>query len=162
MQGDDYKTARVCLNGHATDPSLEPVPTVTPTKEFCDTCGALTITICQDCNLRIPGYLRGSMTTIPYSPPSFCKGCGKSFPWTESRLKAAQELADEQENLTPEERETLKNSLDDIVRDTSHATVGATRFKKLVAKAGKEAAEGFKNILVDIVSETIRKTIWMS
>ena len=130
------------------------------TKEFCDECGALTITVCQSCNLRIRGAYRDALIAGPYFPPKFCEGCGKSFPWTEAKLKAAQELADEQDNLIPEERETLKKSLDDIVRDTPHTAVAATRFKKLVAKAGPMAASGFKDLLVDVISETAKKMIW--
>jgi len=38
--------------------------------------------------------------------------------------------------------------------------VAAIRLKKLFAKAGKGVAEGFKNILVDIVSEAAKKMIW--
>jgi len=94
--------------------------------------------------------------------PSFCPNCGKPYPWTEEKLKAAKELTDEFENLSPEERETLKKSLDDIVRDTPQTPIAATRFKKLVAKAGKVAADGLRDILVDIASEAAKKAIWSS
>jgi len=97
-----------------------------------------------------------------YTPPSFCPECGKPYPWTEAKLKAAQELSDELDNLSLEERSLLKKSLDDIVRDTPETTVAATRFKRLVAKAGQVAADGLKDILVDIASETAKKLIWPS
>ena len=95
-----------------------------------------------------------------YSLPSFCHNCGKSYPWTEAKIKAAQELAFELDNLTQEEKENLNKSLHDIIRDTPETTVAATRVKKLFAKAGKGVAEGFKNILVDIISEAAKKMIW--
>jgi hypothetical protein len=69
-------------------------------------------------------------------------------------------LSDTLEELTRTERETLKASLDDMVRDTPQAGVAATRFKKIAAKAGKVAADGLKDILVDIVSDTAKKVIW--
>jgi len=103
------------------------------------------------------------MGTLNYTDlqlPSFCPECGKPYPWTEAKLKAAQELSDEIDNLSPEEREILKKSLDDIVRDTPQTPVAATRFKKLVAKAGKVAADGLRDILVDIASEAAKKIIW--
>ena len=78
----------------------------------------------------------------------------------EAKLKAALELSAEVDNLTEEERDILKKSLDDIVRDTPQTPVAAARFKKLVGKAGKEAAQGFKSILVDVASETAKKLIW--
>ena len=49
-----------------------------------------------------------------------------------------------------------------MVRETPQATVAATRFKSLVAKAGKPAADAFRDILVDILSEAIKKSIWPS
>jgi len=105
------------------------------------------------------------MTTFNYTDlplPIFCPDCGKPYPWTEAKLKAAQELSDELDNLSPEEREMLKKSLNDIVRDTPQTTVAATRFKRLVAKAGKAAAGGFWDILKDVLSETAKKIIWPS
>jgi len=92
--------------------------------------------------------------------PIFCPDCGKPYPWTEKNLKAAQDLADEVDNLSPEERSLLKKSLDDIVRDTPQTPVAVTRFKKLVAKAGPVAADGFRKILVDVLSEAVKKAIW--
>jgi len=75
-------------------------------------------------------------------------------------MQGARDLSDELENLTPEEREQLKGSLDDIIRDSPQATVAATRFKRLAAKAGRTAADGLKEIMIDLVSETAKKIIW--
>jgi hypothetical protein len=129
-------------------------------KKFCDKCGAPTITNCQNCDTPIRGgYHSDFIGFFDYTPPSFCHDCGKPYPWTEAKLKAAQELTDLLEDLSPEEREILKKSFDDIVRDTPQTTVAATRFKKLVAKAGKVAAEQLRELVVDIASETAKKII---
>lgn len=66
--------------------------------------------------------------------------CGKPFPWTESGLMAAKEYAEEMMNLTPEEKVTLKRSIDDIVRDSAQTNVAVVRFKRLVSKGGTEAS----------------------
>ena len=156
-----YDTAQICTNGHIINSSSVKFPEFNT--KFCSKCGEPTITICQNCNSSIRGYYHDSFINVVdfgNKPPSFCPDCGKPYPWTERKLKAAQKLSDEVDNLNPEERELLKKSLDDIVRDTPETTVAATRFKKIVAKAGKVAAEGFKDILVDIVSETAKKIIW--
>ena len=71
-------------------------------------------------------------------------------------------MAHELDNLNEEEKNTLEKSIDDIVRDTPRATVATGRFKRLVSKAGKEAAEGFRSLLIDLVSETVKKSIWPS
>lgn len=94
--------------------------------------------------------------------PIFCPDCGEPYPWTEAALKAAQELSDELENLSPEERDLLKKSIDDIVRETPQATVAVSRFKRLVAKAGPVAADMYREILLPLLSEAVKRTIWPS
>jgi len=94
--------------------------------------------------------------------PVFCPDCGEPYPWTEAALKAAQELSDELENLSPEECDLLKKSIDDIVRETPQATVAVSRFKRLVAKAGPVAADMYREILLPLLSETVKKLIWPS
>jgi hypothetical protein len=69
-------------------------------------------------------------------------------------------LADELDDLTAEEREILKGSLDDLVADTPRTALAATRFKKLVARVGPVVADGFKQILIDVVSESAKKMMW--
>jgi hypothetical protein len=180
MRDSWYDTAQICTNGHVGNWMSASKPEYN--RGFCAKCGAPTITNCQYCNAMINGYYhKGRFTheeldrmvlealdplpeTTPYNLgltlPSFCPDCGKPYPWTEAKLKAAQEYSDELDNLSPEERNLLKKSLDDIVRDTPQTTVAATRFKKLVAKAGKVAADGFRDILVDVLSEAAKKIIW--
>jgi len=178
-----YEKAQICTSGHVIN--WMSVSRPEHNRKFCDRCGAPTITKCQNCNAPVNGFyhegpiikltaddfdLDGMIEEIANPLPnitpdyttlkSFCPDCGKPYPWTEAKLKAAQELSDELDNLSPEERNLLKKSLDDIVRDTPQTTVAATRFKKLIAKAGPVAAEGFKKILLDLISETAKKAIW--
>ncbi len=173
-----YDTAQICTKGHVGNWMSISKPETN--RKFCYKCGAPTITNCQYCNAIIRGYYhegrfiqerldRQILEALNPPPktildhttlPSFCPECGKPYPWTEAKLKAAQELSDRLDNLTPKERDTLKKSLDDIVRDTPQTTVAATRFKKIVAKAGKVAADGFRDILVDVLSEAAKKVIW--
>lgn len=64
--------------------------------------------------------------------------------------------------LTPEEHEMLKRSLDDLVKDGPRTVVATSRFKRLLTKVGPEAATSLKDILVDVVSESVKKGIWGS
>ena len=163
MNDSWYDTAQICTNGHMIN--SQSVYRPEHNKEFCDKCGAPTITKCQKCNSSIKGYyhvpifIQPNYTKLPL--PSFCPDCGKPYPWTEAKLKAAKELADELDKLSLEEREVLKKSLDDIMvmEDTPQTPVAATRFKRLVAKAGKVAADGLWFIIRDLVSETAKKII---
>jgi len=153
-----YDTAQICINGHVITEYYNEFPQFR--KKYCSDCGASTITSCQNCNTPIRGGYSESFTSSQSPAPSFCHNCGKPYPWVESKLKAARELSDETENLTDDERESLKKSLDDIIRDTPQTPLATTRFKKLAAKAGKVAADGLRDILIDIASEAAKKAIW--
>lgn len=155
-----YDTAQICTNGHVINEQLVSSPHID--RKFCERCGAPTVTECLHCKATIKGIHHSEFGTSGFTRPNFCPNCGKPYPWTEAKLKAAKELSDEFDNLSPEERETLKKSLDDIVRDTPQTPVAATRFKKLAAKAGKVAAGALRDILVDIASEAAKKLIWPS
>ncbi len=173
-----YDIAQICTNGHVVNWMSVSRPDCN--RGFCDKCGAPTITNCQYCNAKIISYyhkgrftleehdkrMREILDRIPNATrdynialklPSFCPDCGKPYPWTEAKLKAAKELADELDKLSLEERETLKRSIDDIIRDTPQTTVAATRFKKLIIKAGRPAAKAFRELFVDVASETAKK-----
>lgn len=158
-ENEGYDVAQVCLNGHVITSMLRMKPE--RGKGFCDKCGKETISRCPNCNQLIQGsYFGGAIHVAFYKPPNYCYKCGKPFPWTEAKLKAAKELVDELTNLTPTEQEQLKKSLDDIVQDTPQTPVATTRFKRLVAKGGQVAANALRDILVDIASEAAKKAIW--
>ena len=155
-----YRTAQVCINGHMIVSDLEQSPE--RSSKFCGKCGAETISACPKCGERIRGiyFARGALTVASVPVRSFCHECGNAYPWTEAKLSAAREMADELDELSDEEKEQLKGSFDDLVRDTPRTEVAATRFKKLMAKVGKEAAKSMRDILVDIASETAKKAIF--
>ena len=165
MSDNRYDIAQICNNGHIITSRFASRPE--SRKKFCDKCGAATITNCQNCNSPIRGYSRPTiddsgglvMGSSLSAPPSFCPDCGKPYPWTEAKLKAAQELADLLEDLSSEEREILKKSFDDIVQDTPQAAVAANKIKILIAKVSKIAAEQIRKLVVEIASETARKII---
>lgn len=151
---------QVCFNGHMITSMLKSYPE--DASEYCSQCGKATASKCQNCQANIRGYHHMSHIAGggPDKPPAFCHNCGKPYPWTEASLKAAQEYADEIEGLNESEKQALKSSLNDLVSDTPRTQLAASRFKRLVGKAGKGAADGFRNILVDVLSEAVRKMIW--
>ena len=53
-----------------------------------------------------------------------------------------------------------KLPLDDLLHDSPMTQVAASRFKRLLSKAGHGAAESFRELLVDVVSEAAKKAIW--
>lgn len=155
-----YDTAQICLNGHSINSMSESYPE--SNKKFCDKCGEPTITKCQKCDSVIRGYhhVPGVFTGSEYKLPKFCHECGAPYSWTGRSLTAAKELSEEMENLSPEEKELLKRSLDEIIRDSPQTQVAAQRFKRRVVKAGTTAGEGMKEILIGVVSEAAKRVLW--
>ena len=58
------------------------------------------------------------------------------------------------------EYKPLKGSVENVVHDAPQTAPAAKPFKRILAKAGKGAAEAFKNILVGVISEAAKKLIW--
>ena len=101
-----------------------------------------------------------SVVSPPYSPPSYCHACGKPYPWTALKLEAAKELIQELDGLDAEDRRLLNQSLDDLVTDGPKTEVAGFRFKRLMKKVGKESYDAVKSVVTDLVSESIKKTLF--
>ena len=169
-----YDVAQVCLNGHMVNDRSQSRPEFS--KKFCPDCGAETASRCRDCNEPIQGamhttYMTGGSRYLnrPPSPRTmttngsvraYCHACGRPYPWTRAGIEAAKALAEELDGLNDAEKLLLQASIDDLVSDTPRTNVALIRFKKLMPKVGKQAADGFKNVLVNVLSESVRKQLW--
>lgn len=155
-----YRTAMVCENGHLITDSLEGSPGMAA--PYCGKCGAKTITACPKCGNGIRGHyhMDGVVDlTGPEPPPRHCHACGNPYPWTEAAIRAWRELVDESEGLPDEEKERLKGSIDDLIADTPGSNVAMTRVKKWIAKAGKEVGPAVRQIVVDVGTEAVKKSM---
>lgn len=155
--------SQICLNGHVTSLQWSPQSN----QKFCTKCGEPTITACQQCKAAISGRYSGpprsrysALDPEYFQAPSFCPNCGESYPWTQRRLQAAKDLADELDELDEAERDKLKESLDDLAKDSPQTEVAVTRFKKIMSKLGTQSASALKSIVVDLVSETAKKMLF--
>jgi hypothetical protein len=54
----------------------------------------------------------------------------------------------------------LGQSLDDLVASSPKTEVASLRFKKIMKKVGKESYDSVKTIVTDLVSESIKKTLF--
>jgi len=154
-----YKQAQICLNGHIINGNIEDYPE--SNQNYCELCGSKTITECPHCKYHIKGdedY--GIGYELLQEHPAYCTNCGSPFPWTEEAINSAKELASILDELTYEEQEELKKSLDDLVNDGPRTVVATTKFKRILSKTTSEISSGFREILVDVVSETVKKSIW--
>ncbi len=161
MSSGTYDIAQVCRNGHTVTSGIAFSPEMQA--DYCKACAAATLTACEACQTPIRGHYHvpGVFGTGAYTPPSFCHGCGRPYPWTAARLAAAKVLVAEQEELTAAERQQLDESIEDLVRDTPMAPVAAIRFRRLMAKVAPAPREAFKILLVEVVAEAARKLIWL-
>ncbi len=158
----EFDIAQICPNGHVANYCYLRYPE--HNQAHCAQCGEPTIIQCPKCEKRIRGhcYIPGVVGITPYDRPAHCQECGAAFPWTESAIQAAIELSVEAANLSEEEEEVLRKSIDDLVKTTPRAPLGAERFKRFLGKAGNEATKAVRSILTDVLSEAAKKTMWGS
>jgi len=156
-----YHVAQICKNGHVINTSADRYPE--SNQYYCEKCGAPTIMRCESWGAPIRGYYEVSgviSTGEHYERPSFCYKCGSIYPWTRSELEAAKALAATFAHLSEEERKELEKSLDDLVQETPQSKVAELNFKRVMKKVGSDGYDSMRSILVGIVSEAIRKSLF--
>jgi hypothetical protein len=97
-----------------------------------------------------------------YVLPRYCHNCGEAYPWTKLKLEAANELIKELDVLDDIEKCELGKSVEDMVKNGPNAQVASKRYLRLMSKVGKEASSMMRDILVDILSEAIKKSVFGS
>lgn len=155
-----FDTAQICQNGHVITSMMRGHPEYS--KAFCPSCGESTISQCPNCNATIKGHhhLPRVVDFSPYHPPAYCDACGQPYPWTSRIKESAAELIELDEALEATEKDDFKGAIKDLVVDTPKTKVAIVKYKTYIKKAGKEVAGGLKDILIEVVSETVKKAIW--
>jgi hypothetical protein len=155
-----YLTAEVCLSGHTTTSRVEDTPELT--SRFCPHCGVETIQACPSCKAAIRGdYEVPGVVAIgfAYCPPNHCHNCGTAFPWKTAKLEAAKEHAAEVEGLDATERAQLQGAIDDLAAGGARIDLAASRFKRLMKKAGQTVGSGLYKIVLDVATEAAKKAL---
>lgn len=143
-----YRNAEICLNGHVTTKSTQTVPGASP---FCSECGAGTVQACSQCNATIRGVKQGPNEHMrSYAAPAYCHACGKPYPWTEERIRAALDEFLEFGELDDREKETIEDDLRSIASDGPRTPLAARRIKKIWTRVGNVAY----SVLMDFASKT--------
>jgi hypothetical protein len=157
---EGFDTAQICCNGHVITAGAASGPEFRA--PFCATCGSATIMACDSCKAAIRGWYHvpGFIGGHDYERPGFCHMCGVAYPWTRARLAAARELTEILEGFTVAERQQLSADLEDLVRDGPRTPVAQVRWKQALAKAGSDVYQAVKSILLDVVSETVKKVLF--
>ncbi len=154
---EGYDTALVCLNGHAINGSSMRLPQFNA--KHCDQCGEPGIKECPSCGEPIRGHYWGGALSIGYDVPRHCRGCGKPYPWTTRSVEAARELIALSDKLNSREKEEFSNAIAEITSDTPKSKVAVQKIRIYSAKAGREIAQGVRDIAVNIASEAVKKIL---
>jgi hypothetical protein len=164
MPGDGqgrYATAAVCLGGHVATADVETHGA--RLSKFCSQCAAEIITACPSCSAPIRGHY------IPPGVPgvggvfkslgSFCYECGKPYPWTAEKVKAAKNLTDELEGVSADEKAKLKTAIDEVAAGGPQAEAGAARIKRMFGKTTTAVGKAIWQMSVDVASEAAKKIL---
>ncbi len=154
---------QVCENGHSQGGY--------GVRNFCAQCGKPVLHSCPTCSgfitlwdpLKTGGSNSGRDSVVDSSrlpPPAYCANCGKPFPWTENTLLAANEVADQIEDINSDDREVLKGAIRDLVTNTPAAPSAGDKIRRIMSSANKHATDILKDILTNVISETLRRSIF--
>jgi hypothetical protein len=152
-----YQNATICLNGHVSSSNSADYT------KHCKVCGESTISNCQSCNTSIQGRYRYTGVAVlgnTYSKPNYCHNCGEPYPWTARVIENAIEILALDEDLAPEHKELVKLALPDLLVEKPSTNVAVAKYNKYIPQTQSFIKDGLKNILIDIVSEPIKKSLW--
>lgn len=158
--GDSYyDVAQICMNGHVITSMSRDYPQ--HKRANCDQCGASTICHCPNCNTPIQGYyhVSGVIGGFEYDAPRFCHSCGSAMPWVSSKLEAAFEIIDLMDSLDENERSDLKQSVEELVRETAKIALAKVKLKRYLKKVDNDISDGLSEILDGILSEQVRESL---
>lgn len=120
---------------------------------------------CPNCSAMIRGdyHVEGVLTIGDgYVPPAFCHNCGRAFPWTDRKIASAVELVEAGTGISADDIQQFRADLTELTKDSPKTQVASLRFKKIMARAGGSVASGVRDIVVDVLSEAAKKSIWGS
>jgi len=155
----NYDVQQVCENGHRITGcySLREQER----QDFCQKCGASTLTACPDCGKEIQGdriqqQWGGNWGAVEIAVvPSYCRVCGKPYPWTQSKIATAIHIFEEFGNLDEEEKKTIKQDVDNIAKDIPEAELSAMRIRRIWEKCSRAGYE----IIMEFASRTAAKIL---
>lgn len=169
---DSNDVLQVCENGHKITDCYNNNPE--KRSNFCQECGAPTITVCPSCGKDIDGALLKSETripsvlearsslrvgskkttiSIPVGVPKHCKNCGKPYPWTQKKIQTAIQNMMGSGKLNDEEKNTISQDIENITKNVPEAEQSARRIKRIWEKYGPIA----KELILEFASRTAAK-----
>lgn len=153
-----YRNATICLNGHVVSRSQANA------EAFCTQCGNETYSSCPQCKYPIRGLYDVEGVAIigrrEYKKPYYCYNCGSPYPWTQKILDNAVELLSLDDELDSSSKQLIKNAIPDLIVDTTTTPIAMAKYRKGIANAGQIIRDSLRQLLIDVVSETAKKTLF--
>ncbi len=152
-----WDVALICTNGHLLNDRSRGLPSLNAA--CCSICGAQAISACTGCREPIPGYFYRDPGRPLERVPQYCHSCGRPLPWTERSMSAARALIRELAALDAYERDQLRRSIDDIIRETPKTPLAIVQINTVLARVGGAQAEALREILISVASEPVKKRL---
>lgn len=151
-----YNGSTICLNGHVISSYKANF------QKYCTVCGKETYSRCTSCGSPIRGLLKldGLVITGPYIKPYYCYKCGSAYPWTQKILNNAVELLSLDNDLNDVSKEIIKNAIPELLVDAPTTPLAVAKYKKEIAHAGQIIKDSMRQLLIDVVSETVKKSLF--
>ncbi|MBN2316852.1 MAG: DUF2321 domain-containing protein [Sedimentisphaerales bacterium] len=156
---DVYDVQQVCENGHQITSGFFMWPA--ERKNFCEECGAPTLTECPKCGQEIQGspFIEGprkykTLESI-VSVPKYCRNCGTPYSWTQKWILTAIQIFRESGNLNGNEEDTIEQDIENISKDIPETELSANRIQRIWRK-GK--AVGYE-VIMELASRTAAKIL---
>lgn len=150
----------VCLNGHQKTIYSK---TIDNPGTFCEECGESIISQCLNCKAGIKGFKRvPGVISIGENikVPRYCYHCSKPFPWTQILISNTEELLSLDPAFTATDINIAIKAIPDLISETPTTPVATIKFKQILSKATPVVKDAMYNLLVDVISETVKKSLF--
>lgn len=126
-------------------------------------CGKETYSKCPECNSPIHGkYEVDGIVDLSgsYNRPDYCYNCGAPYPWTKIILDNAVMLVSLEDELDESMKELIKTAIPDLITETPATPIAIAKYKKGIKCAGDILKNSMRQLLIDVVSETVKKSLF--
>ena len=152
-----FDAACICLNGHLVTDDAQSVGA----SQHCPECGDKTISSCPTCQSEIRGKFHSDHGLIKRSVAvkSYCYHCGEAYPWTLRKTAGVMELADAIEDLTDNERDSLRDLLPNLIEETPRTPASGFKALAIIQRAGPAARALLRDAIVSVAVDAGKKAM---
>ena len=81
------------------------------------------------------------------------------MPWTQRRTEALAEAIEWVEELPDADKDKLRESIPDVIKETARTDTAIARFKKAIGKAGQVGGKLLTDVLSKVAAEVVVKSM---